>query len=318
MKNKSVLVAVDGSQNSLEAIRYLSQLRPAGVSSVNLFHVLSPLPETFWDDEQDAGPGNRDDDSEKWVALQKEATGAFLDSARQLFVKTGWTSNCISVSIKVRERGIAADIASEAQRGYRAVVVGRRGTNQMKSQIIGSVANRIANSLHHFPVWILSVRPDLRKILIAMDRSDGALRALDYAGELLGKNHPEILLLHVVRGSGSVQRDRSVASRKTVARQMAEMAGARTEQQTQEMRHLLASYVDRLVRKGLDPDRIRTKILVGVPSRAGALVKEARSSGCGTIVIGRRGLSSDQAYVMGRVSNKVLHLASDISVWLID
>jgi nucleotide-binding universal stress UspA family protein len=47
-------------------------------------------------------------------------------------------------------------------------------------------------------------------------------------------------------------------------------------------------------------------------------VEEAQKNGFGTIVIGRRGLSKVRQFMMGRVSNKVLQLARDLAVWVVN
>jgi nucleotide-binding universal stress UspA family protein len=74
----------------------------------------------------------------------------------------------------------------------------------------------------------------------------------------------------------------------------------------------------RLIESGLDPEQITTRIITGVPSRAGAIMEEARREAAGTIVVGRRGLSKVQEFFIGRVSNKVIHLAKDLAVWVVN
>ena len=80
---------------------------------------------------------------------------------------------------------------------------------------------------------------------------------------------------------------------------------------------LLEEAIDRLERAGLKRDRISTEIRSGAPSRAEAIVEEARSSGYGTIVVGRRGLSRVEEFFMGRVSKKILQLAKWTAVWVV-
>ena len=60
-----------------------------------------------------------------------------------------------------------------------------------------------------------------------------------------------------------------------------------------------------------------TKIITGAHSRAGAIVQEAKQGGYGTIVVGRTGLSKVRDFFMGRVSNKVVHLAKENAVWVV-
>jgi len=74
----------------------------------------------------------------------------------------------------------------------------------------------------------------------------------------------------------------------------------------------------RLQKAGVSPDLIATKTVTGVASRAKAIVDEARKGDFGTIVVGRRGLSRVEEFFMGRVSNKVLQLAKEMAVWVVN
>ena len=72
-----------------------------------------------------------------------------------------------------------------------------------------------------------------------------------------------------------------------------------------------------LTAAGLNPRAIRTKTVTGVLSRAGAIVNTAEKGGWGTIVVGRRGLSSVKDFFIGRVSNKVVHAGRRDTVWIV-
>jgi hypothetical protein len=48
-----ILLAVDGSNQAFEAVRYASRLFPPEHMEVVLFHVLAKFPENFWDVEKE-------------------------------------------------------------------------------------------------------------------------------------------------------------------------------------------------------------------------------------------------------------------------
>jgi len=73
-----------------------------------------------------------------------------------------------------------------------------------------------------------------------------------------------------------------------------------------------------LTEAGFKQNQITTKLISGVGSRAGTIVEEAKRKGCGTIAIGRRGVTTVEDFFMGRVSNKVINLARDMAVWVIN
>ena len=47
-----ILLAVDGSDQAFETVRYVSRLFPPNRMVVVLFHVTSKIPESFWDIEK--------------------------------------------------------------------------------------------------------------------------------------------------------------------------------------------------------------------------------------------------------------------------
>ena len=72
-----------------------------------------------------------------------------------------------------------------------------------------------------------------------------------------------------------------------------------------------------LLDAGLMEDQITTKIVDGSRSAADDILKEARNSGYGTIVLGRHGQSMMKEFVFGSVTNKVLHHSTGLTIWLV-
>jgi nucleotide-binding universal stress UspA family protein len=74
----------------------------------------------------------------------------------------------------------------------------------------------------------------------------------------------------------------------------------------------------RLIAGGFNHNQISEPIITGVFSRAAAIAKLAKAEGFSTIVVGRRGVSRPRSFVIGRVSNKLIHMARKLSVWVIN
>jgi nucleotide-binding universal stress UspA family protein len=296
-----ILLAVDGSDQAFEALRYVSQLFPPKRMEVVLFHVATKVPEGFWDVEKSPTFKHKLSSVAAWATREQTVVQEFMERARQLFLDRGFPEDKVSVKIEERKKGVARDIITESQRGYDAVVVGRLGKSQLKDLVWGSVANKLIGRLTHVPVCVVGGSPQEGKILVAMDTSEEATKVLDFAGSMMDITDCEVTLFHVIRGLESWT---AAASEEL---QRAEKAATT----------LLEESVDRLERVGLNRDRISIKIRSGAASRAEAIVEEARNSGCGTIVMGRRGLSRVEEFFMGRVSKKVLQLAKWTAVWVV-
>ena len=297
-----ILLAVDGSDQAFEAVRYVSQLFPPKRMEVVLFHVATKVPEGFWDVEKSPAFKHKLSSAAAWATQEQTVVQEFMERSRQLFLDRGVPEDKVGVKIDERKKGIARDIIAESQRGYDAVVVGRLGKSQLKDLVWGSVADKLIGRLTDVPVCVVGGSPQDGKILVAMDTSEEATKVLNFAGTIMDITDCEVTLFHVIRGLESWTADASEEL------QQAEKAATT----------LLEESFERLERAGLNRDRISTKISSGAASRAGAIVEEARNSGCGTIVVGRRGLSRVKEFFMGRVSKKVLQLAKWNAVWVVN
>jgi len=297
-----ILLAVDGSDQAFEAVRYVSQFFPPKRMEVVLFHALSKVPEGFWDVEKSPAFKHKLSSAAAWATQERTAIQKFMERARQLFLDGGFPEQNVSVKIAERKKDVARDIITESQRNYDVVVVGRLGKSHLKDLVWGSVADKLIGRITRIPVCVVGGSPQGGKILVAMDTSDEATKVLDFAGSMMDITDSEVTLLHVIRGMEAWTVDASEQLKK------AEKAATA----------LLEKSMSRLERAGLKRDRISTKIRSGATSRAEAIVEEARNSGCGTIIVGRRGLSRVKEFFMGRVSKKVLQLAKWNAVWVVN
>jgi nucleotide-binding universal stress UspA family protein len=241
------------------------------------------------------------------MALEDSIKG-FMTEARQILIDSGIPEEAITIDIHAKESGVARDIIAESTRGYGAVVLGRNGVNRIRDFVLGSVAIKLLDTLMHISMCVVGGKPNSEKILLALDRSPGSMRAVDYLGDMLGGPTDELTLFHAVRHS-----DIPEGRFGHIVKLMREKESL----ELNEMESIFDEARARLVRKGFDPKALTVRTVTGVRSRAAAIVQEASEGGYGTIVVGRRGLSKVYEFSMGRVANKVIQLASDHAVWIV-
>ena len=145
------------------------------------------------------------------------------------------------------------------------------------------------------------------KILVGFDGSRDALKAVDLVGSVLTGFDYEVELLHVIRGSElRLPEMASLPPSKTI-----------TTAAKKEMTSSFYLATEKLISAGFKSKSISTKIIIGKSSRAKAIADEARQYDFRTIVMGRKGRSRVREFFIGRVTNKVIHMARDRSVWII-
>lgn len=318
LHDRRVLVPVDGSENSMKTVSYLADTLPPKGVEVVLFHIMTKVPESFWDLEKEPAYHYRIADVREWETQQAKAIEKFMKKASEKFLSQGFPQEAIRIKQEERRLGIARDIIEETQRGYDAVAVGRRGLSEIKDLVMGSIANKLVEKLSHVPIWIVDSERQGGKILIALDTSDAAMMAVDHVAKMIGgMQRFQVTLFHAFRGVNIFRQlieksgggDRLGIGLETVNDEFDEIS--------RDIEPVFEEAERRLVRAGMSSAQIGRKIKKGVSTRGGAIVDEAERGDYGTIVVGRRGLSRVQEFFMGRVSNKVVHLARDKTVWVV-
>ena len=292
---KRILLAVDGSEQAFEAVRYVSRLLPTNRMEVVLFHVMTKVPESFWDMEKEPTLRKKVGETGAWESQRKKEIQEFMEKARCLFLDQNIPEDAVSIKIQERKVGIARDIIHESQKDYDGVVVGRWGMSMLKDFLWGSIADKLIGRLINIPLCVVGGTSQIGKILMAIDASEGAMRALDYIGAMVDTSHWEVTLFHAIREFDTEELRRAEKSMASVF----ETAS----------RHL--------EKAGFNRNQIDLKTVTGAHSRAAVIITEALKGGYGTIVVGRRGLTNVEEFIMGRVSNKVIHMAREMAVWVV-
>ncbi|NDY56894.1 universal stress protein [Desulfovibrio sulfodismutans] len=146
-----------------------------------------------------------------------------------------------------------------------------------------------------------------KHILVAVDGSQNSLRAADYVGEVV-RGGPGF---HIELVAVLVPPDRDIfpdpalfqAERDTRARDAAQA---------------LETAREGLLGKGMDPAIIGTRTMSCLDKDvAGTILAVRGECGCGTVVVGRRGLSKAEEFLLGSISSRVARHAKDFTVWVV-
>lgn len=309
-----ILVALDGSSHSFDAVNYVGRILPRERTALVLFSVYSRRPERFWDIEENPFIDPKATGIEEWEIQQKKAIAEFLENARQVLLDRGFPPDSVTIKTREKEVGIARDIIREAQSGYDAVVVGRQGMNPITRLVIGSVTSKLIASLTDIPLWLVGTdAADPARILIAIDGSDNALNAVKYAGRMVSGAEVSVTLFQVIRSFDF----KLPGSDDHFFRPPEGASWPNESREAQTVRTAFENAFEALTAAGVDADRITTKIVSGVATRSGTIIAQAMTGGYGTIVIGRKGHSRVGEFHMGRVTNKVVQLAGKAVVWVV-
>lgn len=307
-KKQRILISVDESSHSAELFEFIARNRCFHSHDITLYHVSLNMPLFLQDAEGAFSTLLSQGELQQYRELREQAITEFITQGKNRLVAAGMDANRIHIKIVDKRVGIARDILEEAGRGYNLVMVGRRGMGSLKEIFLGSVSAKIVEKTSFAPVMVMGSEQPGKIIHIGFDGSDGCMNAVRFVGDVLGNEDYQVTLTHVLRMDDGERSARIVELLLTVNWY------DKAEKHIREKMEDAASY---LVNSGISRDKIAFRIIRNVDTRAGAIVAEADSNGPGIIVMGRRGISRIEQFVMGRVSNKVIQLAKQHTVFIV-
>ncbi len=304
---KMIVVAVDGSEDALKSLDYLSLMYgPKHNLEVALLYILPTLPQILITDDRET--------KLKLLSIEKKSVQMaerILAEARTTLLKKGFQDERVKAVHRKKKVGTARDICSFAEAEQAdGVLITTKGRSRLEAFFSGEVATKILEYCRVCPVWIVEGAVKAKKVLIAMDSSENALRAVDHAGFMLSGTDCQVTLFHSKR-----------QLRRFLPQEVIQAAPDLEELWKNKAGEQIAPYMrkaqEMLLEAGIPEAQFRTKVVDGSRDAASDILKEARSNNFGTIVLGRRGRSGVKEFFMGSITTKVLQDSGGMAVWVV-
>jgi nucleotide-binding universal stress UspA family protein len=285
-----ILVATDGSPSSQQACEVAAQVAKAFDSEVL---ILSAIPSI--------GALAAPLEGEYYTKIINKADDN-VEKAASVFKQAG-----VTVREKEVPQGRASPVETileyAAKENSDLIVMGTRGLGGFKRAALGSVSSAVTAHAHCSSLVVRQGKGKqvaLKRILVAVDGSQYAQKALESAVDVAKRLRAELHMAHVVYVPALLWSAGFAGSTIPVDRieEDAEKIG----------REVLAKAVKFAKDSGIANPK--EEILTKLASPAQGIVELADKVGADVIVVGTRGLGGFKKMVMGSVANSVLHYAN--------
>lgn len=307
---RKLLLAVDNSLHSKDAVRYAGRLLADDAEvRFDLLNIQPGISDFLLEEAKRKADSRRRLDK----LLEKNAAHArdVLAGLQKTLASLGIAEDRIVVHTAPRSLGIAKDILDfGVERRYDAIVLGRRGASGLKDVFFGSVSNTVIQQSRILPVWLIDGDIEPGRILVPVDGSVSAIRAVDHLAFMLaGRKDCRLTFFHVqpkLRQFCAIDFDDATAE--PLEAMVASGADVCIDNFYGKARHKLAEF-------DIGENQVEIKTRSGLGSIGGMILEEMSSGSYSTLVMGRRGTS--RSYFMGSVTQYVIGKSQNLAVWIV-
>jgi nucleotide-binding universal stress UspA family protein len=223
----------------------------------------------------------------------------------------GFEEERVQIIFRKKERDVAMDACRWSQnKEADAILLSRHGRTGLEDFLMGEISKKVVDHCQFCPVWIVDGKIDSINVLLCIDNSENALRAVDHAGFMLAGTDCRVTLFHSMRHPSQMFPSEVLEDGSDLDQLWKEKAG-------KQIASCMTNAREMLLRAGFTEDRIALKVVDGGRSPADDILEEARKNDFGTLILGRRGLSAFKEFFMGSVTSKVLSRALGLATWIV-
>jgi nucleotide-binding universal stress UspA family protein len=307
---KLIVVPVDGSENALKSLDYINLIFGSEHNlKTTLFYVIPRLPPILVEEiKKSKETVSRLQDIE---SRNTEMAQRLLQAAKDRLVNMGFAKKTVEAVFQKVEVGIARDIVhwSEKKKAD-AVFITTKGRSRLEAFFMGEIAAKVLDYCRICPVWMLKGSIKSKHVLIAVDNSKNALRAVKHAGFMLSGTDIKITLFHS-------KKDVRRFIPRTVLDEFPEVNKFWQHRAGERIVPFMQKAKDMLLAAGIGEDQITSRVVDGSRVAAADILNEAHNNDIGTVFLGLRGYSGVTDFTMGSVTRKVLNQAKDMAIGVV-
>ncbi|HET6516429.1 MAG TPA: universal stress protein [Thermodesulfovibrionales bacterium] len=148
-QSKRILIAVDESENSRNALLYVADILGGFPGFIIILLSVISVPEVDFFDSEEA--------RKEWIREKHASLSELLERYRQVLIQSGFPDSCVLTDIILTKDRPVSSVILEKQEQYDActLVVGRRGVSRHEEFLFGSVSSKLIHMAARCAVWVI-------------------------------------------------------------------------------------------------------------------------------------------------------------------
>lgn len=305
---KKILIAVDSSIYTVNALRYASMIAQKIDVSFSLIHIQPTISDFIMEEAKNNPEALKK--LQKQIDKHSEDAITVFEYCIERFTRFGVKREKIECYSPMKAHSVAKDILSHAtQKLYDAILVGRRGLTKIQETLMGSITKALLEHSELIPLWVVDGEPSSDRVLLAVDGSTNSFRAVDHLCFMhSGNKDVKIGMMHVIPAFGTF-------SGINFTDKECDTCNIDIGADNKKLDNFYGLAKKRFNEAGISEKQVEIKVL-RCPANVGkAIICEAKKGHYGTIVMGRR--KAGPAIFSSSVSQNVLDSIKNMALWIV-
>lgn len=304
---KSFLLPIDGTEESLRPIRFLTRLY-ADRSQINLtiHYLVPPLPPVYSEGRLSPAQVAK---KKEFLKQREDAAQKACARAKQVLLESGFSEDIIHELVQEKELSVAHHACRLADiKRVDAVLFPKQSSSRLEGFLKGDHTSAL---LHHClvsPIWFVDDPVDTSRAVVCVSEHAASVRALDHALFMLEHTATRIDVVHFSR---RLSKKIVVAGREPTAEMDRWVAD-----QPKEVRENYAQALKMIADTAIPAERLR---LVAAPHSgkiASDILAYCSEHHAGIVVLGHGGAEGTWGFLKSSVTKKILADFHHQAVWV--
>lgn len=154
---QKILIAIDDSENAQRAVAFVAKSFSAD-NQILLLNIMIDSAALCKMDSPELIPLFKSQQTSFCTLEDKkrELVNAAMKKAKEILLAAGFSQDRVKAKVEEKNKGIARDILTEAEKGYDLIVLGRRGISGIKEFFLGSITQKVFNGAGDISVLIVN------------------------------------------------------------------------------------------------------------------------------------------------------------------
>jgi hypothetical protein len=305
---KCILLPIDGTNESLRPVKFISRLYPTSEVNLILCYFSPPLPPSYSRTVVQSPELSKK--REEFFQARQEDMRRIFRHAREVLLKAGFAEELIQEHVEQKQVSVARQACLLADiRKVDAVIVQKQVTSSLEGFIRGDLASDLLERCRTSPVWFTEGEIDPKSAAICIVNEDASLRIADHSGFMLSSTGAGITLLHAEKKLSHPF--------SCLPSEAPEKLGHYAD--TPERKDTI-SYLSKasaiLMDYGFDESRIRITMIPDRGHTADAILSWCASNGIGIIGLGHSQPEGVWSFLKTSVTRKILADFRNVAVWV--